>query len=367
MKIKFSQWIKNIQSMNGKCENPITKKLLLEAGFQKNFKIINIVGTNGKGTTAQYINDALIQLGYKVGKFTSPHIFKYNERITINNKEITDKDFYRLTNPYLEKYKKYDIMWFPITYITAMLYFYENNLDFVILEAGIGGEYDPTNVIDGDYGLVTTISNDHMDWFKTMKNVAIDKSGIINKDMQFFIPYSLKRKWRKIFIKKAKVRSAYFIKIKNKNKDYLWRNFIFANKIVNFITKKNNHFKFKQLFGRGTIVKRNNFNIIYDVSHNYEGIRETLKYLKRKEIHFNQVLISLSRQKDDQKMSKLFKVPIYIYKHSGYNSKPINEYKIKGKVIYDIKKFNKELKTSTLFIGSFFLLNDLFRGKNEVK
>lgn len=353
--------------MNGKCKNELTKKFLLEAGFKKNFKIVNVVGTNGKGSTTQYINDALISSGYKVGKFTSPHLFKYNERITINNKEISNNEFYNLTNPYLDKYKKANIMWFPITYITAMLYFYKNNVDYAILEAGVGGKYDPTNVIDGDYGLVTTISADHMDWFKTMKNVAIDKSGIINKGMNFYIPKSLKRKWRKIFIKEAKLKNVPAIVINNKNNNFFTRNKLLSSKVSNIIAKNNKEFDFKPLFGRSTIIKRDNLNIIYDVSHNYEGMKETISSLKKNNIDFNQVVISLSKQKDDKKMNKLFNVPVFIYKHSGSNAKPIHEYKIKGNVILDIKKFNQKLASSTLFIGSFFLISDLFKGIHEVK
>ena len=78
--------------------------------FSKTFKIINVVGTNGKGSVTQYINDALIKEGYKVGKFTSPHIFRYNERITINNKEITDQEFFDYVDPMMNTFKEKGIM-----------------------------------------------------------------------------------------------------------------------------------------------------------------------------------------------------------------------------------------------------------------
>ena len=97
--------------MQGKVTYENVRDILdTKMNFSKTFKIINVVGTNGKGSVTQYINDALIKEGYKVGKFTSPHIFRYNERITINNKEITDQEFFDYVDPMMNTFKEKGIM-----------------------------------------------------------------------------------------------------------------------------------------------------------------------------------------------------------------------------------------------------------------
>lgn len=356
---KFSQeWLQSIFRMKGKCKNSLTREILLSLDFKKTFKIINIVGTNGKGSIATYINDSLISQGFKVGKFTSPHIFKYNERITINNIQIKDDEFFNIVNPIIKVLNNEGIMFFPITYIASMKHFQNNNVDFVILEAGVGGLEDPTNVIDGEYGILTSIDMDHLDWFKTRENIAIDKSGIINNNMTFFLPTHLSEYDRSIFVKKIKETNSKLIEVDNNGSNYQKRNMKLANATIKHITKKEIE-NYNTPFGRTTTININGHNVVLDVAHNEAGIKETLKLLKERNITFDQVIISLSSNKDDQNIGQLFSVPIYIYEHKGPSPKKIKDYKIKGTVIKSINNFYKSINKNTLIIGSFYLIGEL--------
>ncbi len=360
------KWINNIFKMEGRCDNSITEKFLLSEGFKKTFKIINIVGTNGKGSVSQYVTDALIAEGFKVGKFTSPHLFKYNERITINNKEISDQDFFDIVNPRFEDYNKERIMYFPLCYIVGMIYFQRNNVDYVVLEAGIGGEEDPTSIIDGDYGILTSIGEDHLDWFKTKENISIDKAGIMNENMVFFLPKKLDKFSKNIFKKTAKEKNIKLIEVDNFAINYQESNKKMANALFKYITSKNIQ-KFNTPFGRTSIKIKNNVNYIYDVGHNYDAIYESLKLLKTKNVKFDQVILSLSANKDDEKIYDLFNCNISIFKHTGPNPMQLKDYKKSyNKILYSLEDI-KNIKSNVgiLYIGSFHFINDLFKDERD--
>lgn len=176
------------------CKNPslnAMKYLMNEYNnFEKEMKFIHIAGTNGKGSCVEMMNNILINQGYKVGKFISPHLIKYNERISINNKNITDKeleDLIRELEPKVNKYNvinKIPITFFEITTFVALLYFYRKNVDIVILETGLGGLYDCTNIITSPLiSIITSIGYDHMHMLgNTLPKIAYQKAGIIKKN-----------------------------------------------------------------------------------------------------------------------------------------------------------------------------------------
>lgn len=153
---------------------------------ERNMKIIHIAGTNGKGSCTEMMNQILICAGYQVGKFISPHLIKYNERISIQNKNITDKQMEELIKqiqPKIEKYEKITnkkITLFELETTMALLYFYQNSCDFVVLETGLGGLYDCTNVVNPLVSIITSIGYDHMHILgNTLAEIATQKAGII--------------------------------------------------------------------------------------------------------------------------------------------------------------------------------------------
>ena len=157
--------------------------------FEKQMKFIHIAGTNGKGSCTEIISNILIKQGYKVGKFLSPHLIKYNERISINGKEITNKEMEKLINelnPLINSYNEKEeskVTFFELETIMALLYFYRNNVDFVVLETGLGGLYDSTNIITKPLvSIITSIGYDHIQMLgNTLQEIAYQKAGIIKE------------------------------------------------------------------------------------------------------------------------------------------------------------------------------------------
>lgn len=164
--------------------------------FEKKMKFIHIAGTNGKGSCVEMISNILKCQGYKVGKFISPHLITYNEKITINGQEISNEEIEKLIKelePRIQKYKltqNTDITLFEFETIISLLYFYRNNVDFVVLEAGRGGLEDCTNIISNPLvSVISSIGYDHMKALgNTLPEIAYKKAGIIkeNSNTVFF-------------------------------------------------------------------------------------------------------------------------------------------------------------------------------------
>lgn len=157
--------------------------------FERKINFIHIAGTNGKGSCTEIISNILIKQGYKVGKFLSPHLIKYNERISINGKEISDEEMINLIeelSPLINEYNNKEeikITLFELETIMALLYFYRNNVDFAVLETGLGGLYDCTNIITKPLvSVIISIGYDHVHILgNTLPKIAYQKAGIIKK------------------------------------------------------------------------------------------------------------------------------------------------------------------------------------------
>lgn len=163
--------------------NRISEILNLLGDPQDKLKCIHIAGTNGKGSVCAILNQILIEYGLNVGLYTSPHLFSYTERIKINNKDISQRDFDKLVNEIsaLADKNQIHLTEFEILTAAAFKYFSENNLDIVILETGLGGRLDATNVIKKPFvTIITTIDFDHTDRLgDTIEKIAAEKAGII--------------------------------------------------------------------------------------------------------------------------------------------------------------------------------------------
>lgn len=165
----------------------ITRLLELMGNPHKKLKYVHVAGTNGKGSTVAFISSILIESGCKVGIFTSPFIQRFSERIKINHTEISAEDLARITGLVKEKV---EIMIgqgynhpteFEIVTAIAFQHYFECRCDIVVLEVGLGGRFDSTNVIDTpELAVITTISYDHMDRLgNTLPEIAFEKAGII--------------------------------------------------------------------------------------------------------------------------------------------------------------------------------------------
>ena len=151
----------------------------------KKLKVIHVTGTSGKGSTVNMISIGLIDTGYKVGTFTSPHLFKINERIKINLKSISDKK--------LEKYAKCFIDKNPNSAFSEILtlimtqYFLDEKIDYAVIEVFVGGKYDPTNIFDSIATIITCIGKDHIPLLGTNEDeILANKLGILRKNIPLF-------------------------------------------------------------------------------------------------------------------------------------------------------------------------------------
>ncbi len=153
---------------------------------QNNLKFIHIAGTNGKGSAARMLSEIFTQAGYKTGMFISPYIVRFNERIQINNRQIPDSDLAEAVTYVKDIMEKYDaqVSEFALDTAVAFKYFSDNQVDIAILETGMGGRLDATNVIEqNELELLMHISLDHTQYLgDTIEEIAAEKCGIIKPE-----------------------------------------------------------------------------------------------------------------------------------------------------------------------------------------
>jgi dihydrofolate synthase / folylpolyglutamate synthase len=150
----------------------------------KQYKVIHLAGTKGKGSTAAMIFSALQAAGYRVGFYTSPHLVNFNERIQINNKLIPHERIVALVDQ-LKPHAEFihQITTFELTTAMAFQYFFEEKVDIAVIEVGMGGRVDSTNLVDPIVSVITSISYDHMAVLgNTLTSIATEKAGIIKPE-----------------------------------------------------------------------------------------------------------------------------------------------------------------------------------------
>ncbi len=150
---------------------------------EKSFKTIHVAGTNGKGSSSHFLASVLQEAGYKTGLFTSPHLKDFRERFRVNG-QMMDEDFvidFVSTNRAL--FEKIKPSFFEMTVALAFSYFSEQNVDIAVIETGLGGRLDSTNIINPELSLITNIDFDHMDLLgDTIEKIAFEKAGIIKSN-----------------------------------------------------------------------------------------------------------------------------------------------------------------------------------------
>lgn len=178
-----------------KTKNPTlkaTQYFMAEFGHpEEKLKFIHIAGTNGKGSCTEMMTNILVKAGYRVGTFMSPHLEKYNERIRINQQNITDQEMDKLMQKITPKMEQYNtkntpnVTAFELETAMAILYFYEKKCDLVVLETGLGGLHDCTNIVNPLVSMITSIGYDHMNILgNTLAEIAEQKAGIIKEKSQ---------------------------------------------------------------------------------------------------------------------------------------------------------------------------------------
>ena len=315
----------------------------------RKLRCIHIAGTNGKGSTSHIIASILQENGYKTGLYTSPHLLDFRERIKINGKLISKKyisTFVKKNNVIISKIKP---SFFEITVAVAFEYFYIKKVDFAVIETGLGGRLDSTNVIFPILSIITNIGLDHTALLgETIEEIAKEKAGIIkpkvpiiigetdNKTSEIFLQKANEEKSNIIFADKIysisnssilNWHSKFSIKkksieiIKNLSSPlqglYQIKNITTVIAAIEELQKNKVHISKKSiktgllnttintgLLGRWQIISDKPF-IVCDTAHNFDGISATMKHLlslPSKDIH---IILGMVNDKDISKIITL--------------------------------------------------------------
>ena len=194
-------------ALNNKLDNILAFTSVL-GNPQTKFKSLHIAGTNGKGSSSSMLASILQEAGYKVGLYTSPHLKDFRERIKINGKEIPEDyvvSFIAKNKFFLEEYH---LSFFEMTVGMAFSYFENEKVDIAVIEVGLGGRFDSTNIITPEVSLITNISKDHTDILgDTLPKIAFEKAGIIKQNVPVVIS-EYQEETAPVFTAKAKEMNA---------------------------------------------------------------------------------------------------------------------------------------------------------------
>lgn len=346
---------------------------------EKNLKFVHVAGTNGKGSVCAMLSAILAANNCKIGLFTSPHVFEYTERIKINDIEIDKEIFAKKVTEIVEIAEKNNIHLteFEILTVVAFEYFAENNVDIVVLETGLGGRLDSTNVIEQNLcSIITHIDLDHTERLgDTIEKIAFEKAGIIKENCPVII--SKKNAGFEVIKNIAKEKKSPILLTKSTNQDVSLKGIHQKENLALVLSaievlKENGFVISQEVVAKGLAGVKHpcrfelleKENILIDGAHNPNGtkaLRESLDYYYKGQ-KFQFVFGCLNNKKYTEMMKNLFKQndDIYFYHFDNgnscsyeelaeaceFNSKPFSEFK-------------KDENTLTVICGSFYMIKEL--------
>ncbi len=194
---------------------------------QNTYKIIHIAGTNGKGSSASMVEAGLLEAGYKVGKYTSPHILRFNERIVVDKREIENREVVECYEEVKKILGEIKATFFEVTTAMMFLYFKKKSVNYAVVEVGLGGRYDATNIVNPVSTIITSISLDHINILgDNLYQIATEKAGIIKKGIDVFVSDTNKDVKKAVLEKKGNVifsKEKFDYKIEVINKELITR------------------------------------------------------------------------------------------------------------------------------------------------
>jgi len=265
---------------------------------EKKFKSIHLAGTNGKGSTAHLISSILQESGYNVGLFTSPHLIDFRERIKINGKFISKKEVKEFITKNMNFLIENDISFFEMTAAMAFNYFSKNKVDIALIEVGLGGRLDATNVIIPNLSIITNISLEHTEFLgETLEEIAREKGGIIKKKVpvvigerndateRIFKEIALKMKAKIIFASDYNYGFGHLMNVIYQKKNL--KTVLASLQFLSFfkINKKHiesglKNFENKTFFKGRWQVLSDSPKVVLDVCHNLAGFKNLIKQIK---------------------------------------------------------------------------------------
>ncbi len=323
----------------------------------QDIKLIHVGGTNGKGSTCAYLSSIIQESGYRVGTFTSPHFFDYRERIKVNNNKI-EKDFiskFIITNR--DIIEKLELTFFELSFGMSLSYYIEKNVDYAIIEVGLGGRLDATNIINPILSVITNISYDHTEVLgDTLEKIAFEKAGIIKQNTNVIIG-ERDKDTENVFIDIAKKNfseiifaSDYKSKFENSDIGYLNKNIrtvvqvcislndeeINDNTIEKGILNIDLNTDF---YGRWTVLN-DSPKIIFDSAHNESGFIHLSKQLSSLEYDKLYFILSFVKGKNVKKLISHLPDKSLVFFTSSNMSRSMNQIEIEESIGENIN-FNK--------------------------
>lgn len=352
-------------------------------------KFIHVGGTNGKGSTCAYLSSIIQESGYKVGLFTSPHFFDFRERIKVNNKKI-EKDFIiKFIQENIELIEELNLSFFELSFGMSLYYFFEQKVDYAVIEVGLGGRLDATNIINPLLSVITNISYDHTEILgNTLEKIAYEKAGIIKKNTKIIIG-ERDKKTQNIFIQKAEENfsdvifaSDYKTDFENSEIEYQNKNIRTAVQVSKNLNDQNiNETSIKRgimnldsntdFYGRWTIINYNP-KVIFDSAHNESGFSYLSQQLKKLNYDRLFIILSFVKGKDVKKLITLLPKKSLIYFTSSNTERSMNYEEIiqcvKENINFDknpMKVYKEVLKQSSskdliIITGSNYIAKEIF-------
>ena len=368
------------------------KEVLNSLNLKKPKEIILIGGTNGKGSLSELITKLALKKNVSVGTFTSPHILNFNERIRVNDKEISDEillDVLKRFNRYKESH---NLNFYQIISLAALYHFNQADLDLWILEIGMGGRLDPMNFIEPDISVITKVALDHQEYLgDTIEEIAAEKAEIARPDKPLIfgsenIPNAIIEKASKVnsFLISPEKKSYSlneFSKKRTVSREVLFcLNEVSKNSVFDFSSEITKQFldDFK-IFGRLTFFE----NFLVDSAHNEDSVRNLINYLnsnfKEKKIN---LFFACSDNKDPEKLLEPFEgIVDKIFIADNIHQRLMSSKKVLSKTrslkfnfivkdsiksLYLIAKDNS-INDLNLFIGSFYFSGEFFKCLLEIR
>ena len=294
---------------------------------QNNFKSIHVGGTNGKGSCSHMLSSILQEAGYNVGLYTSPHLVDFRERIRINGDMISKDSVSEFMHHNFDFFESNNVSFFEMTVGLAFNYFSFNKVDIAIIEVGMGGRLDSTNIITPILSLITNISIDHTKFLgSNISDIAREKAGIIKEKTPIVIGET-QDEIKSIFMDIANTKGSDIVFAD----DFIYDNYdcdlqgIYQKKNIKTVLKaseilQQNDYKINDIHiknglnrvsintglkGRWDIIQ-NNPMIICDTAHNIAALKEVISQLIRLEYSKLYFIVGFSDDKDLDKISKIF-------------------------------------------------------------
>lgn len=290
---------------------------------ENNFKSIHVAGTNGKGSTCHMLASIFQEAGYKVGLYSSPHLIDFRERVKINGEMISQEEVISFVEAYKLEFEDIDLSFFEWTTALAFHTFSEQNVDIAIIETGLGGRLDSTNVIIPELSIITNISKDHNSILgNTLEEISIEKAGIIKPNIPVVVgEQSINLK--KIFQNKAKQENSeitfsekQFTYTTDLKGIYQVKNINTCVTAIKLLQEEWNITEENIVNGLNNVVKNTNLNgrwqkistnpkVICDVGHNEAGISEIVNQLKLENYKHLHIVWGMANDKDVSKIIDL--------------------------------------------------------------